>query len=285
MRASSGYLGIKMPLIALMLTLGAVSAVRFATPAGAEYNVVYAGDCATPQSNFYLGDTVCASIGDFDLPVTSRYRRFQWVAPDGHVFEQQGVKLDPQSDTIILPTTGAFAQYGTWSIRAIDIESQIRTIGKFKVHNREYKIVDLGIIKDGPAYVLPGDLVKYTLTVSNFGPDDATSVSVTDNVPSNMTFYAIKQTEGRAFFECSTPARGETGQLVCSTKGLVDGDKVSFDVYYVVNRDAVDGWTCAGVAEITSRVAELDKATNYSDFEATVSTAKDSEDTGGVEDN
>jgi uncharacterized repeat protein (TIGR01451 family) len=259
--------------------------VSQATPAGAEFNFVYAGDCATAQSSFYLGDKVCATIGDFDLPVHSRYRRFQWVAPDGQVFDQSGVKLDPQSDIIVLPTTGDFAQYGTWTIRAIDIESQIRTIAKFKVVSRESLLVDLGVIKDGPAFVLPGDIVKYTLTINNFGPDDATSVSLSDYVPSNMTFYAMKQTSGRAFFECSTPARGETGQTLCRTAGVADGDDISFDVYYLVNRDAREGESCTGAASISSRVPELNKTTNYADFEALVSTARDTEDTGQVEDN
>lgn len=290
MRATSRFPVIRMPLITLVLALAAVSVGFLAAPpasaqGGTEYNNVFAGDCVTPQLTFALGDTVCASIGDFPLPVSSRYRRFQWVAPNGHVFDQNGVKLDPQSDSIMLPTSGAFAQYGTWSIRAIDIESQIRTIARFKVVNPRLKLVDLSILKYGPALVLPGDLVKYTVTVRNVGPDDASDIQLVDAVPSNMTFYAMKQTDGRAFFDCSTPLRGETGRTVCRSGGMADGDEVTFDIYYLVSKEARDGLTCTGGVQISSSVSELDKESNFYDFEATVSTQRDTEDTGGVEDN
>lgn len=285
MRVTSGHLPFRTPLIALVLALAAVYAASRATPAGAEFNYVYAGDCATPQSSFFLGDTVCASIGDFDLPVTSRYRRFQWVAPDGRVFDQNGVKLDPQNDQIVLPTTGDFAQYGLWTIRAIDIEAQIRTIGKFKVVNPRLKLVDLSVLKYGPALVLPGDRVKYTVTIHNVGPDDAASVSLVDAVPTNMVFYAMKQTAGRAIFDCATPARGETGETVCRSAGIADGDEVTFDIYYLVNPDTRDGVTCTGGVSVSSEMSELNKDSNFYDFEATVSTLRDTEDTGGVEDN
>ena len=290
MRATSGKSFIRTCVITLAVAAAAVAGAAFvALPSsaqgGTEYNNLFAGDCATPKSSFYLGDTVCATIGDFPLPVTSRYRRFQWVAPDGRVFDQNGVKLDPQSDSIVLPTTGDFAQYGTWTIRAIDIQSQIRTIARFKVLNREFRIVDLGVLKDGPALVFPGDRVKYQIVVSNVGPDDAYEVQLNDYVPENMTFYAMKQVSGRAFFECSTPLRGETGRTVCRTRGMADGDEAIFDVYYIVNDYTRDGMTCPGAAEVMSRVAELNKETNYADFAATVSTLRDTEDTGGVEDN
>ena len=290
MRATSGKSFIRTCAISLAVAAAAVAGAAFtALPSsaqgGTEYNNVFAGDCATPQSSFYLGDTVCATIGDFPLPVTSRYRRFQWVAPDGRVFDQNGVKLDPQSDSIVLPTTGDFAQYGTWSIRAIDIESKIRTIARFKVLSREYRLVDLGVIKDGPGLVFPGTRVKYQIIVRNDGPEDAREVQLTDTVPENMTFYAMKQVAGRAFFECSTPLRGETGRTLCRTGGLADGDEVIFDVYYIVNDYTRDGMTCPSAVEVTSSISELNKETNYSEFAATVSTLRDTEDTGGVEDN
>ena len=47
--------------------------------------------------------------------------------------------------------------------------------------------VDLGIVKTGPAYFRPGDALSYTLTVTNSG-SAATGVTVTDTLPSGLTF-------------------------------------------------------------------------------------------------
>jgi uncharacterized repeat protein (TIGR01451 family) len=47
-----------------------------------------------------------------------------------------------------------------------------------------------GITKTGPASVLPGGTVNYTLTVSNAGPSDALDVTVSDPTPSGLTFVS-----------------------------------------------------------------------------------------------
>ena len=49
---------------------------------------------------------------------------------------------------------------------------------------------NLGITKTGPASVLPGGTVNYTLTVSNAGPSDAPDVTVSDPTPSGLTFVS-----------------------------------------------------------------------------------------------
>ncbi len=37
---------------------------------------------------------------------------------------------------------------------------------------------------------IPGAVIRYTITVANSGSEDATTVEVVDNVPSNTTFTA-----------------------------------------------------------------------------------------------
>ena len=49
---------------------------------------------------------------------------------------------------------------------------------------------DLQITKTGPASVVPGTNVVYTITVTNAGPSDASSVVVTDGPPAGLTFVS-----------------------------------------------------------------------------------------------
>jgi uncharacterized repeat protein (TIGR01451 family) len=49
---------------------------------------------------------------------------------------------------------------------------------------------DLSIVKTAPASVETGAVVRYTLVVSNAGPDDAVDVEVTDNLPADVTFVS-----------------------------------------------------------------------------------------------
>jgi uncharacterized repeat protein (TIGR01451 family) len=49
-------------------------------------------------------------------------------------------------------------------------------------------VADLQITKSGPASVIPGGTLVYTITVTNTGPSDATGVSVDDPTPAGLTF-------------------------------------------------------------------------------------------------
>ena len=49
---------------------------------------------------------------------------------------------------------------------------------------------DLQITKTGPASLVPGTNVVYTITVTNAGPSDAASVVVTDTTPAGLTFVS-----------------------------------------------------------------------------------------------
>ncbi len=50
---------------------------------------------------------------------------------------------------------------------------------------------DLQITKTGPVQALPGDVISFTITVTNAGPSNATNVIVSDLVPANFTITGI----------------------------------------------------------------------------------------------
>lgn len=229
-----------------------------------EFVAIYAKDCRTPQTVFNLGDTVCMTAGNFPLPPADsfQYRRLSWVAPDLTVASQALFREDPQTEYFEIPTSGDLAQVGTWYATTINVHSGRRANGKFYVRNPRIPFVDLSISKSAPESVLPGTRVRYNLTIHNPGPDFAEGVQIIDEVPSNMTFYALKQASG-PFFECTTPEQGKTGRIVCMTKGLQVDETAQFAVYYLVDRDIREGTILTGESQISSYISELLKENNF----------------------
>lgn len=228
---------------------------------GAEFVTIYADDCATPKTVFNPGEVVCVQAGNF--PVATdwgyRYRRFSWVAPDRQVMDQTNIKADPQYDRFAIPGSGSA---GTWYVTTLDVESSRFANAKFIVRSPFTLTTDLAILKDGPATVLAGQTVEYALTLTNPGPDSAEGIEFVTEVPSNMTFVGLKQATG-GFFDCRTPLRGETGRIICGTKGMALDESARFYAYYSVNRDAREGTVCSASTQVTSYTEELNKENNF----------------------
>lgn len=236
---------------------------------GPEYVKTFAADCVTPQTVFNPGDTVCAEAGDFPAPLGARYRRLQWTTPDILVADLTNIKEAPQNDRFVIPTSGQFAQLGTWTVATINADSDRFAVAKFTVRDPKVRLANLSIFKEGPKYVLPGDRVSYKLWITNPGPDFAEEVQIVDEVPTNMVFVALKQSSG-ATVDCSTPARGERGRSVCKVKGMPAEEPIELVAYYQVNAGAKEGETCTGSTEVTSLTEELKKEDNFCISEATV---------------
>src|SRR5207342_2598053 len=73
---------------------------------------------------------------------------------------------------------------------------------------------DLAITKSGPATVVAGNNVSYSLVVVNNGPSDAANVSVTDTLPVGVTFVSATGTGwtctnvGNVSATCTRPTIG-----------------------------------------------------------------------------
>lgn len=261
------------PAFSLLRTFAALfvlSVITFATamststaPAfasGAEFITVYADDCATPKTVFNPGEIVCVQAGNFPVATNwgYRYRRFSWVAPNRQVMDQTNIKADPQYDRFAIPGS---ASAGTWYVTTLDVESSRFANGRFIVRSPYSITTDLSILKDGPATVLAGQTVEYALTLSNPGPDMAEGIEITTEVPSNMTFVALKQASG-GYFDCRTPLRGGTGRIYCSTKGMPLDGSARFYAYYSVNPDIREGTVCSALTQVTTFTEELNKENN-----------------------
>jgi uncharacterized repeat protein (TIGR01451 family) len=232
---------------------------------------VYASDCVTPQTYFYIGDKVCTQAAGW--PAGSghpQYRRFRWVAPNNVPLRDSDIVGTSDADRILIPTTGEFAQVGKWKVETMDGDAGRVVEATFIVRSREQPFVNLSVGRQGPASVLPGYKVSYTVWLHNSGPDDALDVQFIDSVPSNMTFAGLRQQAG-PLFDCSTPLRGSTGRTICKGKAISPGESVAFNFIYVVNTDAKEGDTCSGSSEVYNGISDLSKEDNYSTFEAIIS--------------
>jgi uncharacterized repeat protein (TIGR01451 family)/CSLREA domain-containing protein len=89
-------------------------------------------------------------------------------------------------------------------------------------------LADLSIAKSGaPNPVVSGNRLTYTLNVTNNGPGDATRVTVTDPLPSNVHFNSVASTQG----SCTRSATGPKGGTIrCGLGKLGNGDSASITV-------------------------------------------------------
>ncbi|HYK05487.1 MAG TPA: IPTL-CTERM sorting domain-containing protein [Thermoanaerobaculia bacterium] len=84
----------------------------------------------------------------------------------------------------------------------------------------------------------PGTDIVYTIVVTNDGPDDATSVVLTDTLPAQLQFRSITEPAG---FDCVTPAVGATGTITCTAATLADGASATFTLTARVAPGATSG--------------------------------------------
>ena len=87
---------------------------------------------------------------------------------------------------------------------------------------------DLSVTKtDSPDPVTEGNLLTYTLTVSNAGPDDATNVVLTDTLPGSVTFVSATPSQG-------APCTGTT-TITCNLGAISNGNNATVQIVVIPN--------------------------------------------------
>jgi HYR domain len=90
----------------------------------------YDATCTTGDSDFVLGETVCAQVTGIN-PKTFN-ARFDWVDPDG-IIQEMGptIVADGQTDTFMIPAMGPNAKIGLWQVRITNQndDSTIASVG------------------------------------------------------------------------------------------------------------------------------------------------------------
>jgi gliding motility-associated-like protein/uncharacterized repeat protein (TIGR01451 family) len=95
-------------------------------------------------------------------------------------------------------------------------------------------IADIQVLKSGPATTLPGSSISYTIQVSNAGPGNADTVTVTDIVPAAITVqqWAVTATSGNSTIYGPTSGSGNQVQVKAR---LANGAQFRISIQGLVN--------------------------------------------------
>jgi uncharacterized repeat protein (TIGR01451 family) len=129
---------------------------------------------------------------------------------------------------------------------------------------------DLSIVKTAPASVGTGAVVRYTLVVSNAGPDDALDVEVVDPLPAGVTFVSAAGDGWTCQYSAAQGVR-------CTLAGLVTGT-IAPALTVLVTAPTVAG-SLVNEASVASTTA--DPVLDNNAGTATVQVTKTDEPSGG----
>ena len=115
---------------------------------------------------------------------------------------------------------------------------------------------DLAVSKTAPATVIAGTNLSYTITVTNNGPDPASTVSLSDPLPAGTRFVALTAPAG---WSCATPAVGSGGTITCSKASMAVGEVGTFTATVGICPEIACGTALANTATVSS--ATIDPVT------------------------
>jgi uncharacterized repeat protein (TIGR01451 family) len=92
--------------------------------------------------------------------------------------------------TYTVPANYSGASFTNTATVSSSVNDPVTTDNSSAVTTSVAQSTDLSIAKSGPSSVSPGQLINYTITVTNLGPSSAGAVTVSDNTPPGLTFVA-----------------------------------------------------------------------------------------------
>lgn len=236
-------------------------------PVTGETIATFAEDCTTPKTDFDFGETVCAVVSNARLGANER---LVWGHTDGFLAREVMITSATQSDRLLLAPTTTIGSLtvnnsGTWVISSINTDGEPVATTKFTIHDPELPTSDLAVYKfpeTGESKVNENSDVRFTISVSNVGPDTAADVVLADLTPDAATFVSLTQNSGPAF-TCTDSN--------CTIASLPRGARANFTAIYHTN--GVAGTTLTTYsASVTSDTNELRPVDNSATGQLTIVT-------------
>jgi uncharacterized repeat protein (TIGR01451 family) len=113
---------------------------------------------------------------------------------------------------------------------------------------------DLAVTKTGPAVVQPGQNIVYTITLTNNGPNAASTPKITEVTPPNTTFVSIASPVG---WTCPHPSVGQVGRVECSLPFgtvLLSGATATFTLTVQAQAGTPSGVTITNLVTVDQNV-------------------------------
>ena len=122
-------------------------------------------------------------------------------------------------------------------------------------------VADVSIAKTliSPDPIHPGDVMSFSITVSNAGPNAATNVVWSDVLPPDTTLDEFDPPSGS---NCTSPSPGGTGTISCTIASLAAND--SAGPFIIQLNPASNAGTVANTATVTAVTSDPDSANNAS---------------------
>jgi len=230
----------------------------------------FAADCTTPQTDFVLGDTVCAKVNGVEINGTFP-NKISWVDPVGFIEQRTDITTDPQSDSFSLPADDTSMingvtvdNRGIWRIHVTRNNGRILHTALINVRDANNAAAHLTVrkfVSGGETNVDAGSTVRFIVTVQNQGPDAASTVALSDPTPSNLELVSFTQTSG-ASFDCDNAD--------CTVTSLAAGSTAEFLAEYRVTTGTAGGTIISNTAVVSSPTSDPDDTTRAATSEITV---------------
>lgn len=128
---------------------------------------------------------------------------------------------------------------------------------------------DIFVSKSGPPNASPNTNITYSITITNDGPNDASSAGFSDNLPAGTTFVSVTPTSGPSLI-CATPAVGANGNVTCTAATFPAGATATVDLVVHIDAQTPGGTVITNTATTVSQTADPNGENNSSSFATTI---------------
>lgn len=119
-----------------------------------------------------------------------------------------------------------------------------------------------------PGTVDTGAIITYTITVTNNGPNSASNVTLTDNLPAGTSFVS---NSGASGWTCFDPVVGSTGAITCTIASLASGGTVTFTAVVQVSCNVAHATVINDTATVSGSTPDPNLSDNSSIASVTAS--------------
>jgi uncharacterized repeat protein (TIGR01451 family) len=212
---------------------------------------IFASDCTTPKTVFNIQDTDLTVCAKFTNAVPGW--RVIWSNARGVAVQSSAVTAANSTATFTLTTSSSL---GDWRVILFEpLGGNVQAVTPFTVVDAANPKADLAVSKGAiSATASAGGQAIFSLQVTNNGPDAASAVQISDDIPANTTFVSFDQIAGPVF-TCTSPNVGETGSTVCTISSLGRGETAFFVATYQIGSVA-NGTIISNTATVSSTTVD-----------------------------